>query len=514
MPLTKNTSPLLFAAVAFAVLFRHGEVGANVFLFDAILLTLALWHRPDLGQHRAFIWAVAGLLFSAVSIIIVHGPLSTLAHGISAVLVLGFAQARELRFIWFGALLGLLSAFQSPRRWRQLRPEHACSDAHPDPRRLFHWLRQAAVPLLIALPFLALYLLSSERFGSVFTFLSRFKVGSEIWWTCFTFLLRVCLGALLVTPLFLPAQKPSQLVAIARSFRDQLQRRSAETSHRAFSSPVALKDEYRRGVMTFILLNLLLLVVNATDLRYVWMTTDTLSAATLSQYVHAGTYSLIISILLAMAVVVHYFRGNLNFYAQGAWLAPLAKLWIAQNALLALSVGWRNFHYIREYGLATGRIYVVFVLLLLLFGLRTLFRKVKLQLSLTYLLQANGLSLWLAILLFGAVNWPGLITRYNLSVASRSKLDLDYLLHDVSRDNTFLLLQSGKVKRDELPYHKQRKGIFAPRSWRSWNYADWRNFRALAAPETNIRGNEQKTLGAGIQSPDYCTMSTSATTGR
>jgi hypothetical protein len=478
MTIFKNAFPLLFSSLAFALLFRYGEVGINVFLFDAIVLTAALWHRPELSKHRAFIWAVGGLLFSAGSIIIVHGPASMLAHGLSALLVLGFAQARELRFIWFGALLGFTSVIRGAFRWPQLRSREE-SEAETDRSNpALRWLRQSLIPLLIALPFFGLYTLACEQFGTLFYLLTEFRIASETWWNTLTFLIRFGIGALLVTPLFLIAKHPSRLEAIAARFKDHLQRRPGKKQSWRNASPIALKEEYRRGVLTFIVLNLLLTLVNAMDLRYVWMPSKTLSAATLSQYVHAGSYSLIVSIILAMMVVLYFFRGNLNFYAQGEWLGPLAKLWIAQNAILTLSVGWRNYHYIREYGLAEGRILIMFVLLLLLFGLHTLYRKVKNKLSITYLLQANGLAVWLALLLFGAINWPGVITRYNLSADTHREVDLYYLTHGVSRDNTFLLLESGVVKYRDLPYQKRKQEKFTPSSWRSWNYADWRNLRA------------------------------------
>ncbi|MTB50102.1 DUF4153 domain-containing protein [Lewinella sp. W8] len=478
MTFLKNASPFLFSALAFAILFRHGELGLNVFLFDAVVLIAALWYRPELSKHRAFTWAVGGLLFSAGAVVIVHGPVSFLAHGISALLVLGFAQARELRFVWFGGLLGITSVFTGAARWQQLRdqPQGSASSAHHVPA--LRWLRQSLIPLLIALPFFALYALASEQFGAIFGELSRFKIFSRLWWDTLTFFLRFGLGALIITPLFLLAQRPSVLLEIAATFRDQLPRRHLERTKRPFFSPIALKEEYRRGVLTFAVLNLLLAIVNAMDLRYVWMSSEDLSAATLSQYVHAGTYSLICSILLAMVVVLYFFRGNLNFYTRGEWLGPLARLWIAQNALLAVSVGWRNYHYIRKYGLAEGRILVVFVLLLLLFGLLTLFRKVRHKLSVTYLLQANGLAVWFALLLFGAINWPGVITRYNLAATTRSEVDLYYLTHGLPGDNTFLLLQSEVINYIDLPYRKRRDAISAPKSWRSWNYADWRNIRA------------------------------------
>jgi hypothetical protein len=55
--------------------------------------------------------------------------------------------------------------------------------------------------------------------------------------------------------------------------------------------------------------------------------------------VHEGTYLLILCILMAMGVLLWFFRGNLNFLPDNERLRWLAHLWLAQNAMLALSVG-------------------------------------------------------------------------------------------------------------------------------------------------------------------------------
>ena len=113
----KNTTPTLFLlmlGVAYAILFYHAEMGVNLLIFDALLITAALSCRPELAQNRAFTWSLAGLLFAALAVIVVHGPEAILAHHITYFVVLGFAQARELRFIWYGLLLGLISLFRGP----------------------------------------------------------------------------------------------------------------------------------------------------------------------------------------------------------------------------------------------------------------------------------------------------------------------------------------------------------------------------------------------------------------
>lgn len=108
---------LIILSLTYAVLFYHAEVGVNLLIFDALLIVTALRCRPELAKHRAFAWAVAGMLFAAGSVVIVHGEGALWAHHLSYLLVLGFAQARELRFVWYGLLLGAITLFRGPYQW-------------------------------------------------------------------------------------------------------------------------------------------------------------------------------------------------------------------------------------------------------------------------------------------------------------------------------------------------------------------------------------------------------------
>lgn len=480
----RSTLAAISLGITYAFLFYHGEIGLNVFLFDALLIALALWVRPELSKHQSFVWSVGGLLFAAGSVVIVHGQVSIWAHHLTYFLVLGFAQSRELRFVWFALLLGISSVFEAPlRQWRRWRIHRRQQDNKQSSAAL-PWLKQVFLPLFILVPFLILYVAASDQFAhSINAFVvlfSNFSVGAHVWWS----LLLTIFGGLLTLGFFLPRIDISRLVKYQLGFQDQLVRQRPERKRNprpAAPSPLhlrprpknlSLKTEYRQAVLTFGLLNLLLAAVNATDLRYVWLSAGELPAATLSQYVHQGTWNLLFSICLAMLVVLYYFRGNLNFLRQSPYLLPLAKLWVMQNSLLALSVGVRNWHYIDAYGLALGRVQIAFILLLILFGLYTLFRKIRDRHTLSFLLQTNGMAAWLCLLLFAAVNWPCVVTRYNLNVATRNGIDLRYL-QEMPVTNSFLL--EGHLNEFDLNRRRSRARNERYYDWRSWNYAEWRN---------------------------------------
>ncbi len=481
---------MLLLVAAFPYLFYDWAVGINVFLFDGALLLLLLRVRPELAQRASFRWAVAGLLPAAVSIAVVHSTTSLLAHTASLLLLIGFAQERELRYLWYGLLLGVFSLFAGPLR--ALDRRGVGSAPSQQGRRVTRWLRQGVFPLLIMVPFFILYGTGSDHVLSlvfdVCIRLAEFVQALSLFPTVGLALL----GVLLMLSVFL-AGNELDFRTKEDKLGDVLPRRRRPRRRRFRLT--ALVGEYRRGILTLLLLNWLIGLTNLTDLRFVWLDTAALSPQRLSQYVHAGTTSLVISILLAMGVVLFYFRGNLNFYRRNRLLRRLTYLWLAQNAFLALSVGVRNWHYVSAYGLAYGRVQIAFVLLLILVGLYTLYRKVRHTLSLSFLFQANGLALWLFLIAFGAVNWPGVITRVNLTQA-RSQVDWEYLIDELDERNLFLLEDEARKLPSSIAWDIRQKARRAReehrgRDWRAWNYPDWRNEVALARGVTGRNGRHR-----------------------
>jgi hypothetical protein len=163
----------------------------------------------------------------------------------------------------------------------------------------------------------------------------------------------------------------------------------------------------------------------------------------LKQYVHAGTYILIVGIILAIIVVSIIFKGYLNFYAKNKLLKTFAYIWIGQNAFLALSVACRNWQYIAQCGLAYKRIGVVIFLLLVLIGLLYITFKIRDQRSIYYVVVRMGWTVYMVLLASCFVPWDSFITRYNISAYAKNKtIDLPFLINEVSDKNISILLEN------------------------------------------------------------------------
>ena len=153
---------------------------------------------------------------------------------------------------------------------------------------------------------------------------------------------------------------------------------------------MALRNENTTGIISLVLLNLLLLFINCIDMVYVWFGFQYKNAGNLADYVHEGTGMLIFSIVLAMVVLLFFFRGNLNFYKKNKWLRWGSYVWLLQNMVLVISVLLRDYYYILHDGLAYKRIGVLVFLVLVLFGLVTIFIKIRQIKTSYYLLRVNA----------------------------------------------------------------------------------------------------------------------------
>ena len=252
-----------------------------------------------------------------------------------------------------------------------------------------------------------------------------------------------------------------------------------------------LKKEYWTAILTISTLNILLFIVNLTDMRFVWLDYSAHSAAALRQFVHQGTYMLVLAILMAMAVLLFFFRKNLNFYPSNDVLKQLAYLWIVQNGILAASVAMRNYHYITHHGLAYKRLGVIIFLFLVVIGLITFYWKIKMKMSLYYLLLANSWAAYFALLSCGMVNWDNFITNYNLNAQTPTEIDAGFLVYHVSDKNLPILmankdklLRKGNLKINILEEGLERKlrkfeRRMQKQSWLSWNVVDWKNEKLL-----------------------------------
>ena len=130
-------------------------------------------------------------------------------------------------------------------------------------------------------------------------------------------------------------------------------------------------------------------------------------------------------------------------------------------------------------------------LLLVVFGLRTLWLKIRDARSRFWLFKQNGWAVFVLLIANACIPWDTFITGYNLFTPTRKEaIDVNFLLHQVSDKNLFLLeenlelLKSKTVWPEQSPeeieqtMHQKRTEFDLAQSrlsWKSWNVADARN---------------------------------------
>ena len=135
--------------------------------------------------------------------------------------------------------------------------------------------------------------------------------------------------------------------------------------------------ERRSGEITLVLLNVLLLVFIVTynyEQFFEIVEKSKLSAAT-----HERVNSVIFSIVMAVGVIMFYFKGGFNFDKKAKNLKRLSKIWIFLNGILILSTIIKNSEYVSFYGLTYKRLGVYAFLILAIVGLVFTFLKITKQ---------------------------------------------------------------------------------------------------------------------------------------
>jgi len=462
-------------------MFWQEKMGLNVLIFSSLLIGISLFLHPDSRLNRSVWFTAFGSLLTAILVVVYNSGTAEVIHLGSMIAFFGFVSAPQLRSMTSAFFQGISGFFliRKPLKslWRSWTEEK-------------RWLAKAGayfkligLPLVILVTFAVLYLGANPRLADLY--LSGMAELGEIlalfsWgWLFF------CLGGwlLIVGILF---NTPNIRLTQTEAHAPEILIRNRSHGGKPLFKMLSLKHEYRIGVMTFALLNALLFVNNLVDIDWIWFGFEPSPGMDLTQFVHEGTYFLIISILLSMLVVLYFFRANLNFYPKNQRLKWLAYVWIGQNLILVISVMMRNYHYIAAWGLAYKRIGVFFFLLAVIFGLATLFLKVRDRMSAFYLVKVNGWGIYGILILLTLINWDPFIATYNLNKKGyEHQLDRGFLLGMSSKVIPILLENEAifSPEQDERSQHHQywlenkvedftndQKGY----SWLSWNLADAR----------------------------------------
>lgn len=428
----RNDWKIILGAGAYTYLFYQQLLGLNTLVF-AILISVLLF----LNQRKNFTkptvaLSLLGTILSAICIYLFGSSLPIISFILSIALLSALVFEPSSSFI-VAAIHGLFSPVLSiPNFINQLfTPRERTTGEQTLWRKLF----LLSFPFILTLIFFFLYRAANPNFLEL-------TKSIHFDWLSFP-LVRFFLIGLVVLYALLGKHIIEFLQTKDKQRSDEISIQDEETHKQSFwGKRLNLKSEWFIGISLFIMLNLLLGIVNTLDIVQLWPNrTLPENLDSYSQYVHHGIQMLIISIVLAISIILFFFRGVSNYVANTKWMKTLAYLWIAQNITLLISTAMRNMMYVEVYGLSHKRIGVFIYLLLSVIGL--IFTGIKLfqKKNSAFLVRQNAWAFYVVMLICTAIPWDNIITNYNIALAQaqNKKPDVIYLA-SLSDMNTSKLL--------------------------------------------------------------------------
>lgn len=484
-------------------------MGINLFLFSSLLLLLnGLLNGISLKRYETLV-ALGCFLLSGIMVVLINSDLSVVIHFFAFAITLSLFKSKDLKTVYDGLISFIRSYVALPVLWyRKLQKN---SERHPALSLSFKFLKLALIPLLIVMVFFLLYQGANPKFEALTADFSKL-IGDFFKDLSFGRIIFLLFGFSFISLAineFLLQIEPS--IETENNLTRKRTNYKNKFRHLRGSLLKELLNEYKVGVIVLIMLNLLLFVVNLIDLNWIYFGFEVPENFNLKQFVHEGTYLLIFSILLSMALVLYFFRGSLNFYQKNKALVLLGKIWIIQNAFLTLSVFMRNYHYIDYHGLASKRIGMIAFLCMCVFGLISLLIKVAKKKSTFYLMRVNTWFVFITLVFLSCFNWHRVIIKHNLQHENIAEIDTDHYLEldprliplvyhhldtieaqmNAHRQNKQIWVNvldinlfQKKLKEKAAQYSKRQK----ERTWASWNLQDqyFKNNVEMVKPNRSI----------------------------
>ena len=207
-----------------------------------------------------------------------------------------------------------------------------------------------------------------------------------------------------------------------------------------------IDSERTSGLISFSALNVLLLVFIATY-NYEQFFEVTKSADGLSAETHERVNSVIMSIVMAILVILFYFKRGFNFDEEAKSLKISAKIWIVLNAILVISASLKNSEYIINFGLTYKRLGVYAFLTMALIGLIFTFIKIQNRKTNAFLFNKMFWASYGLILVCSYVNWGGIITSNNIKKKDFSD---NYHFFSINYNEKLLLDYAEKTENSEM----------------------------------------------------------------
>ncbi|WP_265132488.1 DUF4173 domain-containing protein [Chryseobacterium oranimense] len=412
---------IFLTAALFVILFYDQEPGLNLGILAIIYALLTLFKTPERNRTRTFLILFVTSILSGFAFAWFRDFPSLLAV-VSSLLLLGYRSRNRKLKILFLIPVFIINSVTSVFRFFSFDvwlPKRNISGI---------WQKTLAfiiIPLLFISIFFGIYSVGSDHFAAVFR---DYELDINIWQVL----------ALSVLGFFIAFNYWNYAVErfiykknhlLDEDFQD------ADKIQKATYSFLDLNAERTSGVISFFCLNILLIFFIITY-NYEQFYEVSKTPVQLSEETHERVNAVILSIIMAVLVIMFYFKAGFNFDSKAGFLKILAKIWIVLNAILVCSAALKNYEYIISYGYTYKRLGVFAFLLLALIGLALTFIKIQRKKRNAFLFNTMIWYFYGTILACSYVNWGGIITSRNMK---RKDFAVSYHLEKINFSEKGLL---------------------------------------------------------------------------
>ncbi|MFV8347343.1 DUF4173 domain-containing protein [Flavobacterium sp. ZB4P13] len=398
----KKHQLILACSLVFTLLFYKEDLGLNWAIFGMLQTALICYFFQEKFTSRLHLILVVTSVLSCFAFAWYGDFPSFFAMALSIIFLqfktqepkLKLLQALPLVFINGIASLGRILMFS------QYLPKRKVNNGFA--KKLIAYF---IIPVLFLGLFLIVYSFGSDHFSSLFT---GYYLDIDAWQA---FVL-TALGFFISFTFWnywIPEVCYEKNDLLDNDFKQE-----AKTQNQNSFSFLDIDFERGSGEITLFLLNVLLLVFIATYNYEQFF--EVVKKSNLSSDTHDRVNVVIFSIIMAVGVILFYFKGGFNFDEKAKKLKRLAKIWILLNGVLIISTVIKNSEYVSYFGLTYKRLGVFAFLILAIIGLVFAFLKIINQKTNAYLFNQMVWYFYGTILLCSFVNWGNIITQYNISV--------------------------------------------------------------------------------------------------
>lgn len=406
----KKHQLILLCTLLFVVLFYDESLGLNLGILGISYAIFTAFKTPERNRTHTFFVLIIATVLSSIAFAWYGDLVSFLALVMSMALLAFKSRSKNLKSLLviptftvsFFTFLCRIFYFD---QWIQNQKSSGMW------QKIFAII---VIPSLFLATFFAVYASGS-------TYFSELLYGYELDFNLWEFVIKAVIGFFIAFN-FWNYWVPKFFIQQNEHFQNEF--RIEERKLKPTYNFLSIDAERMSGVVTFLALNILIVFFIVT-FNYEQFYEVQKSANQLSIETHERVNAVIISILMAIGVIMFYFKSTFNFDEKASLLKGLAIIWIVLNAVLVISAMAKNIEYIINFGMTYKRLGVCAFLILSLIGLFFTFFKVKKSKTNAYLFNHMAWYFYGAVLVSSFINWGAIATRYNIE---NKKGDLNFLM--------------------------------------------------------------------------------------